>query len=101
MSWVPISFLAEITGMATVVLFQDGGTVATILGSALALQTILWAVILFFVAHLIARAIPARARGAAVALAGGCLLAIALFLPAYATPFVRDGSPVNLLALFQ
>ena len=71
------------------------------MAATLVTQTILWAALLFFASARIVHRLPASRRTGFVAAAGLALFAVALLLPIYATSFVRDGQPVNLIGLFQ
>ncbi|MFP6665462.1 MAG: hypothetical protein VCC00_14820 [Deltaproteobacteria bacterium] len=99
--WVPIAWLAEITGVTLIVLAQDGGLVPTTLSGVLIPQLIVWAALLFFASGRIVHALPAGRRAQCVGLIGLTLITLGLLLPLYTTSFVRDGSAVTLVELFQ
>ena len=99
--WASVAWLAEISGFTAIVFLIDGGLVATTMAATLVTQTIVWAALLFFVSARILHRLPPSRRAGFVVIAGLILLAASLFLPIYATSFVRDGQPVNLIGLFQ
>lgn len=99
--WASVAWLAEISAFTAAVFLIDGGMVATMMAATLVTQTILWAALLFFASARIVHRLPASRRTGFVAAAGLALFAVALLLPIYATSFVRDGQPVNLIGLFQ
>jgi hypothetical protein len=98
--WVPVAWLAEITGATLIVLVQDGGMVPTTLSGVLATQLVAWSALLFFFSGRVVRALPAGRRAQLVGLIGLMLISLGLLVPLYATSFVRDGSAVTLVQLF-
>ncbi len=99
--WASVAWLAEISSFTAIVFLMDGGLVATMLAATLVTQTILWAALLFFISARILYRLPATRRAGFVVVSGLVLLASSVLLPIYATSFVRDGQPVNLIGLFQ
>jgi len=99
--WASVAWLAEISGFTAIIFLVDGGLVATMMTATLVTQTILWAAALFFASARIVHYVPGSRRAGFIATTGLLLLAGSLLFPVYATSFVRDGQPVNLIGLFQ
>ena len=75
--------------------------VPTTMAAVLMTQTIFWVATLFFCSGRILYFLPPPRRMSFVAVASLLLLLGSVLLPLYATEFVYDGRPVNLVELFE
>ena len=96
----PAARLFLLTIMTGAVVLTEGGHDASIVGSVFILQSVMALALLYLLAALLVRVLPAARRGAAVTLLVVALVAFAL-QDVFHLPFARSGPQANLLGIFQ
>ena len=96
----PAARLFLLTIMTGAVVLTEGGHDASIVGGLFLVQSLLALGLLWLLAGLLVRVLPAARRGTAVAVLVAALVALA-FQNVFHLPFARSGPQANLLGIFQ